>query len=245
MIQGDPILCLSDVELSYRKRRMIIRSAYNQVLRGINLNLYAGETLGLIGGNGSGKSTLLRVIAGIYSVDRGTIERRCKTVSLLSLNLGFDEGLSGRNNAIISGMLLGADRETVLKSLEEIIEFAELGPAIDDPLRTYSTGMRARLGFSVALKMHTELLLIDEVLGVGDVRFQAKAQHAMVDKITSNQSVVLVSHSLEQVKRLCTRAAWIHDGVVEEDGEPEEVCETYREFMRVGASRAILRAVSE
>lgn len=243
MTRPEPILTLQDVRLTYRTRRLLWRSPHKEVLRGISFDVYPGETIGLIGGNGCGKSTLLRVVAGIYHPDAGHIIRRCRSVSLLSLSLGFDEALSGRDNAILSGMLLGSPRATVLEHLDEIIEFAELSDSIGDPLKTYSTGMRARLGFSIALKMHTELLLIDEVLGVGDLRFQAKSRRAMVEKVTSEQSVILVSHSMEQIKRLCNRVAWIESGIIRRIGEPGEVVEKYRAFMRRGAVQARLRAL--
>jgi len=151
-------------------------------------------------------------------------------VSLLSLALGFDTELPGRENAIISGMLLGSRRKEVLSKLDEIIDFSELGEFIDKPIKTYSSGMRARLAFSVAVKMQSELMLIDEVLGVGDGKFKMKAEKAMVSKITSRQTVVLVSHSLSQIRKLCDRVLWLDRGKIKMIGDSDTVIRHYEDF---------------
>ena len=151
--------------------------------------------------------------------------------ALLSLSLGFDPELSGRDNAIISGMLLGGRKKDVLNKLDEIIAFSELKDFIDKPIKTYSNGMRSRLGFSVALKMRSELLLIDEVLSVGDGKFRHKAETAMVNKIGSNQTVVLVSHSMGQVRKLCDRVLWLDAGKVKTIGAPNSVLSEYNLFV--------------
>jgi lipopolysaccharide transport system ATP-binding protein len=200
-------------------------------LENISFTIRKGETLGVIGTNGCGKSTLLRVLANIYGVDDGEVIWHCRQVSLLSLSLGFDTELSGRDNALISGMLLGGRKKEVLDRLDDIIEFSELKDYIDKPIKTYSNGMRARLGFSVALKMQSELLLIDEVLGVGDGKFKQKAEAAMIDKISSQQTVVLVSHSMAQIEALCDRVLWLEAGRVKMLGNPETVLPEYNVYI--------------
>ena len=225
------IMELSDVSVRYKSRKSFFRHEYFTALDRISFSVKKGETLGVIGTNGCGKSTLLKVLANIYGIDGGTITWNCKQVSLLALSLGFDAELTGRDNAIISGMLLGGRKREVLDKLEDIIEFSELKHFIDKPIRTYSNGMRARLGFSVAINMRSELLLIDEVMGVGDGRFRQKAESAMIDKINSEQTVVLVSHSLLQVKKLCDRVLWLHDGKVKIVGHADSVLKQYSLFL--------------
>ena len=171
------------------------------------------------------------MLANIYGVDSGKVTWNCRQVSLLALALGFDADLSGRDNAIISGMLLGGRKHEVMQKLDEIIEFSELGEFIAKPIKTYSNGMRARLGFSVAVKMQSELLLIDEVMGVGDGKFRQKAETAMKNKISSLQTVVLVSHSTEQIRKLCDRALWLEAGKVKMIGTPGLVLDDYNRFL--------------
>jgi lipopolysaccharide transport system ATP-binding protein len=218
---------LVGVGLRYSQRHSLFRHTEFTALKDINLTIYEGETLGIIGHNGSGKSTLLRVMASIYTPDTGRVVRHCQSVSLLSLGLGFDAQMSGIDNAIILGMLLGARKAEVLAKLDEIIEFAELGQFIYEPLKTYSTGMRSRLGFSVAVKMQASMLLIGEVLSVGDASFRRKAERAMSDLIASDQTVVLVSHSLSQMKNLCDRVLWLKNGSVHACGIASEVLADY------------------
>ena len=225
------VMELHKVSVRYKSRRSFFRHDYFTALDEVSFAIKKGETLGVIGPNGCGKSTLLRVLADIYGVDGGEVKWFCRQVSLLSLSLGFDVELSGRDNAIISGMLLGSRKRDVLAKLDEIIEFSELQEYIDKPIKTYSSGMRARLGFSVAIKMHSELLLIDEVLGVGDGKFKRKATNAMVDKISSEQTVVLVSHSMGQIKKLCDRVLWLDAGKVRMFGAADKVVSEYELFI--------------
>lgn len=225
------VVDLKNVSVHYKSRRSLFRHDYYTALDDVSFSIKKGETLGVIGPNGCGKSTLLRVLANIYSIDCGDINWYCRQVSLLSLALGFDTQLSGRDNAIISGMLLGGRKRDVVAKLNEIIEFSELEEFIDKPIKTYSTGMRARLGFSVAISMQTELLLIDEVMSVGDGKFKLKAEAAMINKISSEQTVVLVSHSLAQIKKLCERVLWLDSGKMVMIGETEGVLEKYNDFL--------------
>ena len=225
------VMELNNISVRYKTRRSFFRHDYFSALDDVTLSIKKGETLGVIGVNGCGKTTLLKVLASIYGVDAGEVRWHCKQVSLLSLTLGFDAELSGRDNAIISGMLLGARKKDVIEKLDEIIEFSELKDFIDKPIKTYSAGMRPRLGFSVAMKMHTELLLIDEVLGVGDGKFRRKAMTAMADKISSDQTVVLVSHSLSHLRKLSDRVLWLHAGKIKMIGHPNKVIPEYNRFI--------------
>lgn len=202
-----------------------------EALRDISLHVHEGETLGLIGRNGCGKSTLLRLIMGVFKPVRGTVTRYCENISLLALNVGFDPLLSGSDNLIISCMFLGASRKEAYAMHDEIVEFAELEDYIDQPLKTYSSGMEARLGFSVGLKMKADLLLVDEVLGVGDMAFRIKAQNAMRDRINSEQSVIYVSHDEASVASLCERVIWLEDGAIMAAGEPEQIIEQYNQYV--------------
>lgn len=224
------VLELINVSFRYKKRQSFFRHSYFTAVNQVSFNVKKGETLGIIGENGCGKSTLLRVLAGIYRADSGEVKRFCNSVSILSLALGFDARLTGRDNALIGGMLLGARKEKVLQSLDEIIAYSELGHFIDEPIKTYSTGMRARLGFSIALKMKAELLLIDEVMAVGDIKFRKKTEQAMVNKINSDQTVVIVSHSLGYVDKLCNRAIWLHEGEVKQIGASDVVINAYKQY---------------
>lgn len=227
-----PLIKLRDVGLTYRTRTGAFSVDRFRALDGISFDLFAGETLGIVGGNGSGKSTLLRVLAGIYTPDTGTLEYNdVGRISLLSLGLGFAPELSGVENAIFGSMLLGASLSEARGKLEEIVEFAELGDFMGKPIRTYSSGMRSRLAFSVALMMETDVLLIDEVLAVGDAQFREKSEAALKQKINSGQAVVLVSHSLAQVKSLCKRAAWVHKGQMMYLGDAAETVKKYQKAL--------------
>jgi lipopolysaccharide transport system ATP-binding protein len=225
------IMELQDVVVRYRTRRSFFRHDYFTALDGVSFDIRRNETLGIVGVNGCGKSTLLRVLANIYGVDRGEVTWNCDQVLLLSIQLGFDEELSGRDNAIISGMLLGARKREMLDRMDEIIEFSELHEFIDKPIKTYSTGMRARLGFAVAIYVQPDLLLIDEVLGVGDGAFQTKAEKAIINKITSQQSVVLVSHDLHHIETLSDRVMWMDKGKIRKIGRPTDMVKEYVEFL--------------
>ena len=221
-------LSARDLRFCYRQRRGLFGHLRFTALEDISFDVYRGETLGLVGNNGCGKSTLLRILAGIYSPDGGRIVKHCRSVSLLSLALAFDPELTGRDNAIIGSMFLGATRGEAERLAPEIREYAELGGFFDEPLKTYSTGMRSRLGFSVAIHMKSDLILIDEVLSVGDTAFRQKAEATMLQKIGSSQTVVLVSHSLPQVEKLADRVIWLERGRLRMQGDTKTVIEAYR-----------------
>jgi len=233
------LISLQNVGVRYKRSGNVFkRASYNDALISINLDILPGETLGILGKNGAGKSTLLQVISGIIRPDKGKVINRGASVSLLSLQAGFDPNLSGRDNAILSGILQGHSKKYVESRLDEIQEYSELGYFFNEPVRTYSTGMRARLGFSVSTIISPDILLIDEVLGFGDQHFRQKAERTMVAKLQSQQTVVLVSHSHHQIERLCDRAVLIDEGVSRVTGDPHEVLKTYEKILERETSAA-------
>ena len=197
-------------------------------LRNVSLEVGPGEVLGVIGRNGAGKSTLLRVLSGVYAPDEGTVQVTGRVGSLLSLGAGFNPVLSGRENIVLQGLIHGLSVADIRAQEPGIIEFAELYDFIDEPVGTYSSGMKARLGFAIACAVEADILLIDEVLGVGDKDFFAKSRDVIMKLITSGEkSVVLVSHSLSTVKQLATRVMWLERGEVVAVGEPAVILNAY------------------
>ncbi|MBD3882868.1 ABC transporter ATP-binding protein [Phormidium tenue FACHB-886] len=198
-----------------------------EALRDISFEVYRGENFGIIGHNGAGKSTTLGLIAGVLKPSKGKVSVRGRISPLLSLGAGFHTELTGRENVVLNGVLMGLTRREILAKMEEILAFAELGEFVDSPIRVYSRGMLARLGFSVVAHLDPEILLIDEVLGVGDIRFQKKCQEKMLSFKKSGVTIVLVTHSIASVAKLCDRAMWIEDHVVKMIGNPHEIAEQY------------------
>jgi lipopolysaccharide transport system ATP-binding protein len=222
------MLEMVDVSLNFRSSKGTFDNGVHHVLDRVSLKLHENETLGIIGRNGVGKTTTLRIMAGILAPTSGQVRIRAgKIASLLTLGLGFKANLSGRDNAMLSAMLQGATRRQALGFLEEIKSFSELGDSFEEPVQTYSAGMRARLGFTTALMTHVDILLIDEVLSVGDARFKQKALQAMKERITGEQTVVFVSHSEDQVRALCDRTVWLDGGRVRMDGDTDDVLVEY------------------
>lgn len=221
--------------LSLRKSLFSIKKSKLEVveaLKGISFDVEKGEILGIVGKNGSGKSTLLKAIAGIFSPDAGSIELETDSVSLLSIGVGFQKQLSGRENIVLSGMLLGFSEQQVRDKMDEIIEFAGLGKFIDMPVKTYSSGMHSKLAFSITAVLETDIMLIDEVLSVGDAKFKKKSYQKMKELITDeNRTVVIVSHSTETLEKLCTSLLWLHEGEVRMQGPTKQVLEAYNQFM--------------
>ena len=229
----EPIISLQNAGVRYKRSGNVFRrKSYVEVLKSVSLDIYPGETLGVLGRNGAGKSTLLRLISGIIRPDSGKLVNRGVSVSLLALQAGFDANLNGRDNAILSGMLQGYSRSQVEARLDEIREYSELGGFFYEPVRTYSTGMRARLGFSITTIVSPDVLLVDEVLSVGDKHFKEKAERTMAAKIQSQQTVVLVSHSQHQIARLCDRAVLIDEGTSFASGDPAEVLGIYEQRLK-------------
>lgn len=228
MEPAQTLLSLERVGLAFRPGKLSLRKRERfWVLKDVTFNLLHGETLGVIGRNAAGKSTLLRLLAGILTHDRGTFVNYGHTAALLSLQTGFVPYLTGRQNAILSGILLGLRRREVEGRMKSIIDFSELGAFIDEPLSTYSSGMRARLGFAVAYQVEPDILLIDETLGVGDEIFRAKSTEAMHARIRSDKTIVLVSHSAETIRALCDRVVWLDEGITRAEGPVAEVLAAY------------------
>lgn len=234
---------VKDLRISYRclkafsikKSLFKLRKSKSEIyeaVRGVSFQVPKGEILGMVGKNGSGKSTMLRAIAGIFSPDSGEIDLHGNTVSLLSIGVGFQKGLTGRENILLSGMLLGFSREQVQEKMDEIIAFAGLGKFIDMPVKTYSSGMHSKLAFSITAVLESDIMLIDEVLSVGDVRFKRKSYRKMRQLISDeDRTVVIVSHNSETLRKLCTSLMWLHDGEIRMMGETKEVLKAYDEFM--------------
>lgn len=203
-----------------------------EAVKNVSFQVEKGDILGIVGKNGSGKSTMLRAIAGIFSPNSGSIELHGNSVSLLSIGVGFQKELSGRENIILSGMLLGFSEEQIQERMEQIIEFSELGNFIDKPVRTYSSGMYSKLAFSITAILETDIILIDEVLSVGDSRFKKKSYRKMKQLISDKErTVVIVSHDLKTIADLCDKVLWINDGELVRYGETKEVLQEYEQFM--------------
>jgi lipopolysaccharide transport system ATP-binding protein len=232
------MLELDDVSLNFRASKGSFDGGVHHVLNKVSFKLYDNETLGIIGRNGVGKTTMLRLMAGILAPTSGTVKMKPgKSSSLLSIGLGFKGDLSGRDNAMLAAMLQGSTKKQAKLFLEEIKEFSDLGDSFEEPVKTYSSGMRSRLGFTTALITHVDILLIDEVLSVGDAQFKKKAESAMKERIGGDQTVVFVSHSDPQVQEICDRAIWLEQGVVESEGETEKVLKAYRDSITPRAKK--------
>ena len=234
---------VKDVHVRYRSMKSFsLRKSLGQIrqrrdsyeaLRGVSFTVPKGKIIGIIGKNGSGKSTLLKTIAGVFSPDEGTIDTFGNRLSLLAIGIGFQTTLSGYENIFLSGLLLGFTEKEIRARLPEIIEFSELGDFIYKPVQTYSSGMHSKLAFSITAILDTEIILIDEVLSVGDMSFREKS-YAKMKEIISNKdkTVMIVSHSNASILELCDDVLWIHDGLVKEYGPAAEVVENYEGFMR-------------
>jgi len=225
------VMQLENVGVYYGRRQGFFHQDRFWALKDISFDLCYGETLGIIGRNGVGKSTLLKVMAKIISPNVGKITHNGIRASLLSLQAGFSPHLSGRENAVLSGMLLGMRRKEVESKMNHIIAFSELEDFIDQPIKSYSSGMIARLGFAIAFQVDPELLLIDEVIGVGDAAFMMKSTIAMKKRIRSGRTVVMVSHNDALISELCDRAIWIEEGGVRAEGNVPDILEVYKKYV--------------
>jgi ABC-2 type transport system ATP-binding protein len=239
----EPVIRLDDVSVRYRLPRERITSvkdytirllkrqiAYDEfwALHNVTLDVRRGETLGVIGRNGAGKSTLLKVVARVLRPTSGRVSVRGRVAPLLELGAGFDYELTGRDNVFLNGTILGFSEADIEQRFDRIVDFAGVREFIDLPLRTYSTGMAARLGFAIATDVQPEVLLLDEVLSVGDAEFQAKSAARMQELRRHGDAIVMVSHSLDSVRQLCHRVAWLDQGRLRSLGTPDEVIAEYR-----------------
>lgn len=208
------------------KRADIIRAVDD-----VSFSVEQGQILGIVGRNGSGKTTLLRSIAGIFRPDEGYIDTKGNRVSLMAIGIGFNPNNTGRENILKSGMLLGCELDYVKEHMEEIIEFSELGDFIERPVRTYSSGMYSKLSFAVTAILDTDIMLVDEVLSVGDEHFRQKSYKKMEELMLSDRTVLIVSHATDTLKKFCNQVLWINDGRFMKLGDTEEVLEEYDAFM--------------
>ena len=238
------VIKVSDVWKSFRiyhdkgstlKERILFRGRnhYEErwVLKGVNLSVEQGESVGLLGENGSGKSTLLKLLTRIIYPNKGTIDIRGKVSSLLELGAGFHPDMTGRENIYMNASIFGLTKEDIDRKLDDIITFSELSPFIDTPVRTYSSGMYMRLAFSVAINVNADILLIDEILAVGDVNFQKKCYDRLRDLKRQGTTIVIVSHDLSSIEKICDKAVWLSEGSIQATGNTKMVIDRYMQFM--------------
>ena len=240
---SDIAIRIKDLNIYYKElhgysiKRMLFKGGAKKApashaVKDLSLDVKQGDILGIIGKNGSGKSTLLNTVGGIFAPDSGEVELFGQSVALLSIGVGFEKNLSGRENIILNGLLMGFSEEAIREKMDEIIEFSELGEFIDKPVKTYSKGMHSKLAFSITAFLETDIILIDEILSVGDEHFKKKSSKKMKELISDeNRTVLIVSHSISTLKALCTKMLWMHDGRIKMLGDTAEVLAAYQKFM--------------
>lgn len=238
----DPIIKVENVSMRFRMDKnkttslkewvvthLLNKQQYEEfsALNDVSFEVKRGEILGIIGRNGAGKSTLLKVISGIYKPSSGKVVTAGRVAPMLELGSGFDMELSGHDNIFLNGAILGFSEEFLKSKYDEIVAFSELGGFIDMPLKTYSSGMLARLAFSVATVIEPEILIVDEILAVGDAAFQEKSRTRMLELMSGGTTVLFVSHSLQQIREMCDRVIWLNHGQLQMYGQTQEVCDAY------------------
>ena len=243
-LRSEQAILLEDVSVRYRVpserigtfKEYMIRLLKRQIqmrtfwaLNGVSLEVYRGEVFGVVGNNGAGKSTLLKVVARVLRPTKGRVVVKGKVAPLLELGAGFHPELTGKENIFLNGALLGFSHRETLDKYDQILDFSELGEFIDAPIRTYSTGMYARLGFAVATASEPDILIVDEILGVGDETFRKKCQARIETFRQRGAAILLVSHDMPTVENMCQRAAWLDHGLLKTVGEPVKVIMEYRE----------------
>ena len=204
-----------------------------RILNDLSFKVYKGERLGVLGFNGAGKSTLLKIISGIYEPTEGEIKINGKIAPLLALSAGFDKNYSGKNNIYLNGAFLSMTEDFIDEHYDEIVEFSELGESINYQVKNYSSGMKSKLGFSIATTIKPDILIIDEILGVGDIKFKKKSNEKIKSMMEEGVSVLLVSHSLKQIKEICDRCIWIENGKLVMEGETKKVVKAYKKHANV------------
>jgi len=227
--------------LKLGRRQRVIREV--DALKHVSLEVPHGQVLGVVGANGAGKSTLMRTMAGILPPTTGRVEVEGRVSTLLALGVGFNRKLTGRENVVLGGLAAGLSREQLAEKYEEIVAFAELDEFMDMPMRTYSSGMYGRLGFSVAVNMEPDILLIDEALSVGDARFRRKSFRRMRQLCKQDRTIVLVSHALGSIEQLCDQAIWMDKGELRMCGEPSAVIAAYTDFLEVSEDAVTMEDV--
>lgn len=226
-LPGDRVSSLKEFFVQTLKRKMVFHEF--EALKSVSFEVRRGEVLGLIGHNGAGKSTLLKVISGILKPASGTVCLYGNVVPMLELGSGFDMEMTGRENIFLNGAIMGYSEAFLKEKYDEIVAFSEIGDFIDVPLRNYSSGMIARLAFSIAAVVEPEILIVDEVLSVGDANFQEKSKKRMTELMGGGTTVLFVSHNLEQIREMCDRVLWLEHGTVKMYGNAQQVCDAYEE----------------
>ncbi|MCC0784430.1 ABC transporter ATP-binding protein [Clostridioides sp. ES-S-0108-01] len=243
---GNITINIKDVSMHFRKGTQKINSIKEYFIKkikkeveyenfvaldNINLEIHKGEVVGFVGLNGAGKSTLLKLVSGVLKPTTGSLEINGQVSPLLELGAGFDNELTGRENITLNGLILGYSKRFINENIDNIIDFAEIREFIDTPIKNYSSGMKARLGFAIATIKTPEILIVDEVLSVGDGRFRNKSENKMLELIKSDATVLFVSHSIDQIRRLCTKVVWLEKGKVKIVGDSEKICNMYNEYL--------------
>ncbi len=225
-IEKDKSIKMTFIRLFDKKKRIPKPKPF-WALKNINLDIKKGEVIGLIGSNGAGKSTLLKLVSEVMKPTKGKITTNGSVSPMIELGAGFDQELTARENIYLNGAILGYSEEFLNAKFDEIVEFSELKDFLDAPIKNFSSGMTAKLAFSVATVVDPEILIVDEILSVGDIKFQEKSKNKMMEMIKGGTTVLFVSHSLDQIKELCTRVVWLDHGSIVEEGDPKEVCDKY------------------
>lgn len=254
-MESEKVIEVKDVHKKFRKyfdksnslKEKVLykdRNKYQEywVLKGISFDIYKGETVGIIGCNGCGKSTTLKLLTKIIYPDNGKIEIKGRVSSLLELGAGFHPDLSGFENIYLNASIFGLTKKEIDRRIDKIIRFSELKEFINNPIRTYSSGMYMKLAFSVAINVDADILLVDEILGVGDINFQKKCFEKLMEIKDNGTTIVIVSHSMDQIERICDKSIWIEDGLVKMEGCPKEVHKEYAQSME---NKRIIRKQEE
>lgn len=210
--------------LSFKKRK---KKEYFMALKNISFHVKKGEVVGLVGSNGAGKSTLLKIVSGVMKPSSGKVVVNGVVSPMIELGAGFDDELTARENIYLNGAVMGYSKKFLDEKFDEIVEFSELKDFLDVPVKNFSSGMVAKLAFSIATIVNPEILIVDEILSVGDIKFQEKSKNKMLEMIKGGTTVLFVSHSLDQIKELCTRVIWLDHGEIVKIGDTEEICEEY------------------
>lgn len=222
---NDRINSIKEYLVQFLKKRL--KYSEFEALKDVSFTVERGEIVGLIGHNGAGKSTMLKIISRIMKPTEGSVVVRGNVVPMLELGSGFDFDMTGRENIFLNGAILGYSEEFLKSKYQEIVDFSELGPFIDTPIRNYSSGMISRLAFSIASAVNPEILIVDEILGVGDADFQTKSQNRMMEMMGGGTTVLMVSHNIKQIREMCDRVVWIEHGQVIDQGPAEQICSKY------------------
>jgi ABC-type polysaccharide/polyol phosphate transport system ATPase subunit len=228
-LQTDRISSIKETVVALLKGKLKYREFW--ALQDVSFSVEKGEVLGIVGHNGAGKSTILKIISGIMKPTKGSVTLGANVVPMLELGSGFDYDLTGRENVFLNGAILGYSKEFLTEKYDEILEFSELGEFIDQPIRNYSSGMLMRLAFSIATVVNPEILICDEVLAVGDERFQAKSRKRMMELMGGGTTVLFVSHNIDQIREMSNRVVWLDHGMVKMVGDAATVCDAYRAWL--------------